>query len=839
MEQADLNANPQPDEAGLVDLSATTEPKKSSAAQIYGICLLLVLAVFAVFGQARHFDFVGYDDQEYVYQNSMVRRGLSEKAVGWAFTHAQVSNWIPLTTLSHMLDCQLFGLDAGQHHLVNVLLHAANAVLLFLVLRQLTGSVWRSALVAALFAVHPLRAESVAWVSERKDVLSGFFFLLTVSAYVRWARKPSAAWYGLMLVLFALGLMAKSMVATLPFVLLLLDYWPLERLSNRRQFRHLVWEKIPLFALAAAACLISARLPGLVVDHPIPLKYRMINAVVSYVVYLRQAFFPRGLTPHYLLVPEGAGKAWAGLLLLTIISAGVAACRKKRPFLLTGWLWYLGMLFPVIGIIQISGDAAHADRYTYLPEIGLAMAVVWLASDWVAKRSWGRGVFAVMVLLVIGALAVSARIQTSYWRADESLWTRVLTCNSNDYVAYNGLGTAISRKGDKEKAIVLYRKALEFAPADKMTHYNIGITLYDLGEPAGAVAEYMKSLQDDPNNAEVRNNLGVALAAMGDRDGAYTQYMRALKIKPDFAEARFNLGNALVQDGELKDAIGEYEIALSITPDDERILNNLGIALSLKGENAQAIPLFRRALVIKPDFADAQSNLGAALAKVGKVDEAIAEYHKVLERKPDDAKARFGLGKALLRKQDISGALACFQKTTVLNPDPWTRWLNLGGKFLETKDFEEAIVCFRQAITADPQKFDGYERLGTAFLEKGEIKEAEHSWEMALLTDRNHPSLQNDLAWLLATAPDASLRDGATAVMLAEQADELTGKHDPLVLHTLAAAYAETGRYGDATAAAQYALALAEGENDDGLTAKLAKEIKLYEANKPVRGILE
>lgn len=684
------------------------------------VCIFLVLAVLAVFGQTAHFEFVGYDDQLYVFQNPVVERGLSVQAIGWAFTHAQVSNWIPLTTLSHMLDCQIFRLCAGSHHLVNVLWHAANAVLLFLVLRQMTGSLWRSAFVAALFAIHPLRAESVAWVSERKDVLSGFFFLLTVGAYVHHVRRPSHAGYVVMLLLFAFGLLAKSMVATLPFVLLLLDYWPLGRWHDWRQFLALVREKIPLFALAAGACVASALVPGLLVAYKTPLFERIGNALVSYVVYLRQMIFPAGLAAHYPIVASGQPnwKVCLAFFLLAAFSAAVVACRKKRPWLLMGWLWYLGMLFPVIGIIQISSDAAHADRYTYLPEIGLAIAATWLVADWSVGWRNRRMVLGCLMVSVISALTVWGHKQTSYWRNDESLWTRTLACTSDNRgdnfnsVACNGLGNALSKKGQKNQAIALYQKALQINPVYKVARYDLGIALFDKGETEQAIAQYRTALKIDPDYAEARNNLGVALFAKGEKQEAFAQYRKALEIKPDYGEARYNLANALLQMGKREEAIAEYRKALQATPDDARIFNNLGIALATKGENAGAIAQFRQALAIDPDFVDARYDLGAALVKNGNLDDALAQYRKALEIKPDYAQARFGLGKVLLRKGDLDGAMACFDKNTATNSDPAPRWRNLGNGFLQEGDLEEAMACYRQAIKLDPRSAETHANLG-------------------------------------------------------------------------------------------------------------------------------
>ena len=837
------------------------------------VCLLLVLAVVAVFGQTAGFEFVNYDDPANVYENSVVQKGLSGQAVVWAFTHRQIGNWIPLTTLSHVLDCQLFGLRSGAHHLVNVLWHTANAVLLFLVLRQMTGSLWRSAFVAAVFAVHPLRAESVAWISERKDVLSGSFFMLTIGAYVRQVRQPSRAGYVAVVLLFACGLLAKSMVATLPFVLLLLDYWPLGRLHNARQLVGLFREKIPLVALSAGACVAAALMFGPLVRNRLPIFERIGNALVSYVVYLWQMIFPAGLAAHYPVAPDGQ-PIWLvclAFVLLAAISALLVAWREECPYLLMGWLWYLGMLLPVIGIVQISSDAAHADRYTYLPEIGLALAVTWAVADLSALWKNRRMVLGALMVAVTGALIVWGHHQTSYWRNDESLWTRALDCTSGDSVAHNNLGTTLSKSGKlgfaveqfrkalqikpdypdalrnlgvaffdtgrKEEAIAQYRKALELKPDYVEARRDLGIALFDTGRKEEAIAQYRKALELKPDYVEARNNLGIALRQNGDLDGAVAQYQKILEIKPDDAEARNNLGNALGIKGDLEGATVQYRKVLQIHPSYAAVHNNLGNALGMEGDLEGAVAQFRKALELNPDYAEAHYDLGAAFVKIGKLDEAIAHYRKALQLNPGYVKARRSLGKALLRKGDFDGAMACFEKVAALSPDPLGRWLNLGGNLLQERDLEEAIACYQQAIRIDPHCADAHSHAGLAYFQKGDIKEAINSWQQALAAKPDQADVQNNLAWLLATAPDASLRQGAKAVALAERANQLNGSTNAAVLHTLAAAYAETGRYQDAATTARRALAVAVEQKNGDLTVTLPREIKLYETDRPMRDV--
>jgi tetratricopeptide (TPR) repeat protein len=749
---------------------AISKAKSPEYLRVVCVCVFLALAVLAVFGQTRRFEFVNYDDNENVYENPIVRKGLTFPAIGWAFTHAQVSNWIPLTTLSHMLDCQIFGLNAGGHHLVNVLWHAANTVLLFLLLRQMTASLWRAAFVAALFGVHPLRAESVAWVSERKDVLSAFFFILSIGAYLRHVRKPSTAGYVAVVLLFALGLLAKSMVATLPVVLLLLDYWPLGRLHDWAEFRQRLKEKIPLFALAAAACMATALMPGLVVNaHPVPFPERIGNALVSCVVYLRQMVFPAGLAASYPNAPDGQPmrKIFWSLVLLAGISAWVVAARKKRPFLLMGWLWYLAMLVPVIGIIQISKDAAHADRYTYLPGIGLAMAGTWAVADWSAGWKERRVILGGLMMAVLGALMVCGRMQTSYWLNSETLWTRTLACTSANALAHLRLGAAFGQKGQMEKAIEQYRDALE--------------------------------------------------------------------IKPDDAEIHSNLGSAFVKTGKLEEAIEQYRNALEIAPDDAEARNNLGFALFKKGELEDAIVQYRKAVEIAPDDAEARSNLGFALSKKGQLEEAIAQYRKALEIAPENAGALSNLGNALLLNGDLDGAINCLKKAAAINPDQVETWYNLGNGFLQRGELDQAIASYQQAIKINPRYADTCANLGVAYFKEGQTRQAMDSWQQALEINPGQLYVQNNLAWLLATTPDASLRNGSKAITLAAQANEMSGGGNPTILHTLAAAYAEAGSYNLAATTARRGLELALEQKNYTLAATLQNEIKLYEADSPVR----
>ena len=571
-ERGALQREPAPSDAGF-PAPASDRPNRR---QVLAVCGLLLLAVGLVFGQTGRYEFVNLDDDQYVYENPQVAHGLTAEGVVWAFTNSRGDNWVPLTWISLMLDCQLYGLKAGGYHLTNVLLHAATAVLLFFVLQRMSGRTWPSVLVAALFAVHPLHVESVAWIAERKDVLSGLCFVLTLGAYVRFVRGPFL-WrhYLLLLVIFALGLMAKPMLVTLPVLLLVLDYWPLGRMSaspspphcNREALiggtdfrqaevgrfstlRRLVLEKIPLLILVAVFCLVTVWAQGkaLASRSNLALSWRIANGLVSYVAYLVEFFYPVGLAAYY-PHPEHHLPMWktfGALVVLACISSAAVKWRRRFPYLLVGWLWYLGMLVPVIGIVQV-GSQAMADRYTYLPQIGLYIALAWGAADacrsWPSRR-WVCGVAsALMLVLFMGC----AWRQTTFWRDSEVLWVRDLACSAGNWrvpgnlLACNNFGIVLANRGQFDEAIACFEKALELKPDSAEAYFNLGLVQARHGQIDKAIAHYRKALELKPDCAEAHFNLGLALAGRGEVDSAIAHYQKALEIKPAFVEAHNNL----------------------------------------------------------------------------------------------------------------------------------------------------------------------------------------------------------------------------------------------------------------------------------------------------------
>jgi tetratricopeptide (TPR) repeat protein len=597
---------------------------------VLGVCLFLAAITLIVFAQTVHHDFFDYDDNVYVYENAPVAGGLTLPGVLWAFTHVHSSNWHPLTWISHMLDCQLYGLNPGGHHLTSVLLHTATAIMLFLVLRRMTGFLWRSAFVAAVFAIHPLRVESVAWVAERKDVLSGLFFMLTLWAYVRYVQGPSGVEsrgpgapampapdhrrsirdYGLVLLFFALGLMCKPMLVTLPFVLLLLDYWPLHRFSQpggRSIPWRLIGEKIPLLALSGAACVTTlfaqagARTPL----GQLSLPLRVGNAVISYVTYLGQMFWPSGLAVLYpfSLKDVGAVAVMLSLVVLAGISTGVLLLRR-RPYLLTGWLWYLIMLVPVIGIVWV-GTQSRADRYTYLPQIGLYLMLTWAAADLGASWRHRRLVLGSGATIILAALIFCAHQQTSYWRNSETLWTHTLACTADNIIGHNNLGNELTRQGELDEAIAHYQTALQIKPDYAEAHYNLAEALVKKGGVDEAIFHYETALRIDPGYFDACNNLGNAFMRTGRGDEAIAHYQRALQIQPDSAGAHVNLGNALFGQGRMDEAIAHYRRALQINPDFALAHYNLSKVLLQKGGVEEATTHYQRAVQLNPALAAA------------------------------------------------------------------------------------------------------------------------------------------------------------------------------------------------------------------------------------------
>jgi Flp pilus assembly protein TadD len=583
-----------------------------------GLVVALVGVTLLVYAPVRHFDFVEIDDPVYVRENPHVAAGLTWEGVSWAFTSVHAAYWLPLTWVSYMADVEVFGgVDAGGHHVTNLILHITNTLLLFGLLRRTTGSLGRSAFVAALFAVHPLHVESVAWITERKDVLSTLFWMLTMWAYVWYVRKPGWRRYACVVTCMALGLMAKPMLVTLPFVLLLLDVWPLNRATLSRgapwsQWKPLVVEKLPLFLVTIAASVIAflAQEGGgaATTFDALPLGMRLQNGAVSYVAYLGQMFWPSGLAVFYPLPPSiPAWTVVGALLVLALVTVLVIRAARRHPYLLVGWFWYLGTMMPVIGLVQV-GLQARADRFTYVPLIGVFLMGAWGVWDLAGRSRSARTAVTVAALVVVAASGVQARSQLGYWRDSVTLWTRAVE-------GALGLGNF-------------------------QAHVALGQVLRDQGRFGEALGHYQEAIRLRPTSADAQHNLGLVLMKLGRSDEALSHFMEAVRAKPDMAEARSELGLLLSRQGRVDEAIAEYAEAVRLNPELPEVHNNLGVLLAQQARLDEALVQFAAAVQQRPDFETARVNLGLALAKTGRLDEALREFQAVLLRNPQHALAR-------------------------------------------------------------------------------------------------------------------------------------------------------------------------------------------------------
>ena len=642
-------------DASFIDPSVTSPHSPNQSRQSWLALGLLLAVTLFVYLPVRHHDFVSYDDTDYVTDNRHVLDGLALPGVKWAFTSSHACNWHPLTWLSHMLDVTLFGGNPAGHHLTSVLFHLANVALLFAVLRRLTGAVWRSLLVAALFSLHPLRVESVAWIAERKDVLSAFFFLLCLAGYTHYAaarERPHRrrTWYIATLLLFALGLMSKPMLVTLPCVLLLLDFWPLQRIdfshtSNaRKQIARLLLEKIPFFFLSAASCVITfvVQKQGGAVRSLESFSWdeRLGNAVVACAGYVEKTFWPAGLAVFY---PHPGQWPVATIAISTLLVCGATIAAflfiKRAPAFTVGWLWFGGMLVPTIGFVQV-GNQALADRYTYLPCIGLFIAIVWPLSILVARYRPARIAATAIAGAVMLALAFLTARQLPHWQDSERLYNRALAVTKNNYVAHNGLGYFYLSRGRVDDAIVELRQAIAIHPRFAEALTNFGCALLQKGRDADALACFNQAVKVQPSLAVARYNLGTLLHAKGRVEEAARELRIAATLRPDDAVTRVNLGNSLLVLGRLDEAAGSYRDALRIQPKDADALSNLGFVFIQAGRFEQAIACLTQAVKIQPNHANAHFNLGDAQRRSGRLTEARASMERALALQPNDAEAK-------------------------------------------------------------------------------------------------------------------------------------------------------------------------------------------------------
>jgi tetratricopeptide (TPR) repeat protein len=612
--------------------------------------------------------FIGFDDNEFVYENRYVVPGFTLSGVWWALSAGTFGEWSPLATFSHMLDCQLYGVNPAGHYLTNLLLHAVSSVLLFLVLRRMTGDLWPSAWVAAIFAIHPMHVESVAWIAERRDVLSGLFFMLTLGAYTLYAERPKLIRYLAVAGCLTLGLMTKATLVTVPCLLLLLDYWPLGRFGPMADASkqaaspawigrlpvgwRLVVEKLPLFVLAAASCGITlwthASTSSTNPVEQFPLSTRLANGLVAYATYVGQSFYPADLTPFY--PHPGTGlpmvSVAGALTLLLAISIVAALFWRRLPCLLVGWLWFVGMLVPVSGLVQLVA-IARADRYTYLSQIGLSIALAWCVWSFYQSRQslhearWRRWTLAALSGGVVLALAVTAWRQTSHWRNAETLWTHTLACTERNQMAHHNLAFFYVHQGRTEEAITHLRAALEAGSINSlmmaMSHGVLGECLTKQGKNEEALEEFEQAVHTYPNSEPGHGRLADVLDRAGQHERAIVHWREAIRLAPMHAAPRLGLANTLLAEGKGSEAAAECRDLLKLVPNSAEAIITLGLSLATEGRNADAVLEFEQATKLDPRNARAHFVLGLALYDLGRPLGAIEHLHEAMRLQPDNA----------------------------------------------------------------------------------------------------------------------------------------------------------------------------------------------------------
>jgi tetratricopeptide (TPR) repeat protein len=702
----------------------------------YLVCVLLITATLAVFWRVNSHDFVNLDDPPYITENPHVQEGLSRKSVVWAFNSTEVGLWMPLTWLSFMLDFELYELHAGGYHLTNLLFHLASTLLLFVILKQTTGGRWQSAFVAALFALHPLHVESVAWVTERKDVLSTFFWMITMWAYFHYALRPGIVPYMLAFFAFALGLMAKPMLVSLPFVLLLFDYWPLGRIRlgqplhagattkratnlNSKAHSHtfgLIWEKIPFFALAAicsAITLLAEQSDNAVKSlKALPISIRLGNSLIAYVSYIGKMIYPKNLAPFYPYVVSNLSllaAAGAGLLLL-LTTIFVLRAGRAYPFMPVGWFWYLGTLLPVIGLVQVGGQAM-ADRFTYVPLIGLFIMIAWGGPVLMTKLPIRRVVLPIAASAIVVIIMICSSLQVRYWKNSISLFRHALNVTSNNLVAFDRLGSAFAAQGEFDKAIENYNQALSIHPSYGLAHYGLSVALARIGKLQEALDHYSTALQINPRFSEPRS--------LRKLEDALTSQAQTLKNDDRYAKAFNGLGVALVRADKTKIAIDKFSLALQLKPDYAEVHNNLANALVAQGDIDEAIVHYYQALRLKPASESVHSNIAAALLASGRVEPAIVHYRKAMELGLNSLEAHNNLGDALLRQGNLDEAILHFSKALEIRGDYPEAHNNLGVALARQGKLDEAIIHFREAVRLKPSYAQARSNLELALQEAG------------------------------------------------------------------------------------------------------------------------
>lgn len=712
------------------------------------VCIALALGTFILYLPVVHNGFINLDDGVYIYQNSHVMSGLRWGNILWSFGHIHAGYWIPLTWISHMADCQLFGLNPAGHHLVNVLIHAANAVLLFVLLNYLTRATWRSAFVAAAFAWHPLRVESVAWACERKDVLSGFFWMLTLLCYTCYAKslffakkpantdrlpnqersavavpsplrsderggvKVSATCYLLALFFFTCALMSKPMVVTLPFVLLLIDFWPLQNFSRpagtdktdttKRTLGCLFADKIPFFALSFVECVATYRNCGAANDS---VSFRLIHSFWGYLQYVSKTIAPVKLAVLYPFpAREPVVAAFLGVALVLAGTITFTVLFRRRPYLLVGWLWFLGTLVPVIGFVQ-SGYQSMADRFTYLPCIGLFIVIAWGLADLVQSPR-GRPFLAASAAASLAGCVILTSLQIRYWHDSITLFRHALTVTADNYVACACLGQALEEADDNKDALVYCNEAVRLQSQYAPGQFFLGEALSKTGDAAGALTHLKTAVQLMPDDAGFQYNLGKFLLEHGMADDAISHFKDALNAEPDFADAHNAMGKALLKQGRILKAADELAQAVTLDPRNAQFHYDLATVLLNQSQPEQAMSEFSEAIRLQPDFALAYENLAVVEAGEGKMADAIEHFSTAAQLQPNDPEAHFNLGFAYLNNHQPGPAAEQFSAELRLTPDKAKAHYRLAQALKEQNELPQAVNEYRKTLRLAPDFAD-------------------------------------------------------------------------------------------------------------------------------------
>jgi tetratricopeptide (TPR) repeat protein len=632
---------------------------KTHQTKIMIILILIVLTLF-VYWPLQNFEFVNYDDMTYVVYNYQIQNVLTCRGIIKEFTDTHTGHWHPLTMLSHALDWQLFGEKAGGHHWTNLIIHIFNTILLFLLLNYMTGAIWRSAAVAALFAIHPINVESVAWIAERKNVLSTFFWILTMLFYAWYARQPSWKRYLPVFLCFVLGLMSKPMLVTLPFVLLLMDFWPLKRMAfgdlatdpsnpsgRKEKISFLILEKVPLLFMTCVSMVLTfyaAKSVGTIADFAtVPLTQRLYNAVLSYVFYLKKLFWPTDLSLFYPIRGDiSIQQALPAALLLIAVTVIVCKYSKRYPYLAVGWFWYLGTLVPVIGIVQVGGQSM-ADRYAYIPFIGIFIAISWMVKDLILRGASQKIAIVAVTIFLISLFFVTCN-QVGYWKNSFSLYERALQVTERNGIAHVGMGNELIKLKRIDEAIAHFHAAININPRDPANYFafaSLGYALSLQNKKAEAIAALKQALTINPNLDGAYLKIGHIYFETGRVDEAILQYKKAIALKNNDPRYHSILGNAYIRKGKTEEAIKEFKEATRIQPTNEWAHNNLGMLFMTQGEIDEATKHFEETIKINPLFANAHYQLSMIMKKKGMKEKALYHYNEVKRINPEFEKMKY------------------------------------------------------------------------------------------------------------------------------------------------------------------------------------------------------